>query len=147
MAQDKAGTKESPNKPSVLIVGAGIAGMQAALEVADSDHKVYLVERQPSVGGRMIQLDKTFPTLDCSACISTPKMSQVGSHKNIELMTHSEVIGVSGQAGKFKVKIRKKARYIDVTKCTGCGDCYNNCPVRNVPQLERRDENTSSGNQ
>lgn len=145
MAEDKDETGKS--NPNVLIVGAGIAGMQAALEVADSEHKVYLVERLPSVGGHMLRLDKTFPTLDCASCIGTPKMSQVGSHKYIELMTYSEVIGVSGSAGNFKVKIRKKARYIDATKCTGCGDCYNNCPVRNVPQLERRDGNTTSGSQ
>ena len=111
-----------------LVVGAGIAGIQAALEIADSEHKVYLVEREPSVGGHMIQLDKTFPTLDCSSCITTPKMSQVGSHKYIELMTYSEVIEVSGHVGQFKVKIKKKARSIDETKCTGCGTCQEKCP-------------------
>ena len=113
--------------------------MQAALEIADSEHQVYLVERLPSVGGRMLQLDKTFPTLDCASCIGTPKMSQVGSHKYIELITYSEVVGVSGHAGNFKVKIRKKARYIDEDKCTGCGECCNNCPVRYIPQVERRE--------
>ena len=102
--------------------------MQAALEVADSEHKVYLVEREPSVGGHMIQLDKTFPTLDCSSCILTPKMSQVGSHKYIELMTYSEVVEVSGHAGNFKVKIKKKARYVDEDKCNGCGTCVEKCP-------------------
>jgi heterodisulfide reductase subunit A len=111
-----------------LVVGAGIAGIQAALEIADSEHRVYLVEREPSVGGHMIQLDKTFPTLDCSSCITTPKMSQVGSHKYIELMTYSEVIEVSGNVGNFKVKIKKKARYIDESKCTGCGTCSEKCP-------------------
>ena len=85
----------------------------------------------------MAQLDKTFPTLDCSSCILTPKMSQVGSHKYIELMTYSEVVEVSGYVGNFKVKIRKKARYVDEDKCTGCGECYNNCPVRYVPQVEQ----------
>jgi len=116
-----------PN-PNVLVVGAGIAGMQASIEIADSEHRVYLVERLPSVGGHMIQLDKTFPTLDCSSCISTPKMSQVGSHKYIELMTYCEVAEVSGTAGNFKVKIRKKARYIDENTCTGCGTCQEKCP-------------------
>lgn len=111
-----------------LVVGAGIAGIQTALEIADSEHKVYLVEREPSVGGHMIQLDKTFPTLDCSSCITTPKMSQVGSHKYIELMTYSEVVEVSGHVGHFKVKIKKKARYVDETKCTGCGTCREKCP-------------------
>ena len=116
--------------PEVLVVGAGIAGIQAALDIADSEHKVYLVEREPSIGGHMIQLDKTFPTLDCSSCITTPKMSQVGSHKYIELMTYSEVVEVSGQVGHFKVRIKKKARYVDETKCTGCGTCQEKCPWR-----------------
>jgi len=114
--------------PEVLVVGAGIAGIQAALEIADSEHKVYLVERESSVGGHMIQLDKTFPTLDCSSCITTPKMSQVGSHKFIELMTYSEVVEISGRVGNFKVKIKKKARYVDESKCTGCGTCSEKCP-------------------
>ena len=140
---NKTGISEAPAKPGVLVVGAGIAGMQAALEVADSEHKVYLVERSPTVGGRMLQLDKTFPTLDCASCIGTPKMSQVGSHKYIDLMTYSEVVGVSGHAGNFKVKIRKKARYIDAAKCTGCGECYSNCPVRNVPQTEGKEGNAT----
>ncbi len=121
-------TKEVPINPNTLVVGGGIAGIQAALEIADSGHKVYLVEREPSIGGRMIQLDKTFPTLDCSACILTPKMSLVGSHPNIELMTYSEVEDVSGYVGNFKIKIRKKARYIDEEKCTGCGTCQEKCP-------------------
>jgi len=114
--------------PNTLIVGGGIAGIQAALEVADSEHKVYLVEREPSIGGHMIQLDKTFPTLDCSACILTPKMSLVGAHPYIELMTYSEVEDVSGFIGNFKVKIRKKARYVDEAKCNGCGVCQTKCP-------------------
>ena len=126
-----------------LVVGAGIAGIQAALEIANSEHKVYLVERGPSVGGHMIQLDKTFPTLDCSSCIMTPKMSEVGSHKYIELMTYSEVVEVSGHVGHFKVKIRKKARYVDINKCTGCGECYNHCPVRYIPQVKGREADVS----
>ena len=128
MVENKTGFVESPSNPNVLVVGAGIAGMQAALEIADSEHKVYLVERLPTVGGRMLQLDKTFPTMDCASCIGTPKMSQVGSHKYIDLMVYSEVEGVSGQAGNFKVKIRKKARYVDEDKCTGCGTCQEKCP-------------------
>jgi len=121
-------TRQVPMNPNTLIVGGGIAGIQAALEIADSEHKVYLVERTPSVGGHMIQLDKTFPTLDCSACILTPKMTLVGSHPLIELMTYSEVDEVSGYIGNFKVKIRKKARYVDEDKCTGCGLCQTKCP-------------------
>jgi heterodisulfide reductase subunit A len=112
----------------VLVLGAGIAGIQAALEIADSGHKVYLVEREPCIGGHMIQLDKTFPTMDCSSCITTPKMSQVGSHKYIELMTYSQVEEVSGQIGRFKIRIRKKARCVDEDKCTGCGMCQEKCP-------------------
>ncbi len=126
--KDKPRTDEVPPRPNVLIVGAGIAGIQAALEIGDSEHKVYLVEKLSSVGGHMIQLDKTFPTLDCSSCILTPKMSQVRSHKYIELMTYSEVVEVSGYAGNFKVKVKKKARYVDSTKCTGCGTCWEKCP-------------------
>jgi len=125
---NETGNADNSFKTGVLIVGAGIAGMQAALEVADSGHQVYLVERLPTVGGHMLQLDKTFPTMDCASCIGTPKMSQVGSNKYIDLMTYSEVAEVSGYAGNFKVKIRKKARYIDEDKCTGCGTCQEKCP-------------------
>jgi len=127
--QEPLETKRVPVNPNTLVVGGGIAGIQAALEIADSKHKVYLVEKEPSIGGHMIQLDKTFPTLDCSACILTPKMSLAGSHPYIELMSYSQVAEVSGYVGNFKVKIKKKARYIDVDKCTGCGECSNVCPV------------------
>ncbi len=128
--QEPLETKEVPVNPNTLVVGGGVAGIQAALEIAASGHKVYLVEREPSIGGHMIQLDKTFPTLDCSACILTPKMSDVGAHPNIELMSYSEVSDVSGYVGNFKVKVRKKARYVDEDKCTGCGKCQELCPVR-----------------
>ena len=101
--------------------------MQAALDIGDAGFKAYLVEREPSIGGRMAQLDETFPTLDCSSCILTPRMVSVGGHPNIELLTYSEVIGVEGSAGHFKVKVRKKPRYIDTDKCTGCGICAENC--------------------
>ncbi len=120
--------KEVPVNPSVLVIGGGIAGIQAALNIADSNHKVYLVEREPSIGGRMIQLDKTFPTLDCSSCILTPKMAAVGSHPNIDLMTYSEVEEVSGYIGNFKAKIRKKPRYVDSELCNGCAVCIEKCP-------------------
>ena len=114
---------------ATLVIGAGIGGMQAALDIADAGFKAYLVEKDPSIGGRMAQLDETFPTLDCSACILTPKMSEVSSHPYIELLTHSEVEEISGYVGNFKAKIRKKARYVDEEKCTECGKClrmYNN---------------------
>lgn len=121
-------TKYVPVNPATLIVGGGIAGIQAALEIADAGHKVYLVEKDPSIGGHMIQFDKTFPTLDCSACILTPKMTSAGSHPNIELMTYSEVEDVSGFIGNFKVKVRKKARFVDEERCNGCGVCMEKCP-------------------
>ena len=129
-------TREVSFNPDTLIVGGGIAGIQAALKIADSEHKVYLVEREPSIGGHMAQLDKTFPTLDCSACILTPKMTQVGSHPYIELLTYCEVEEVSGYIGNFKVKIRKKARYVDEALCTGCGLCQTKCPWKADSEFE-----------
>jgi heterodisulfide reductase subunit A len=124
---DKARSSDVSNERAVLVVGAGIAGMQAALEVADSEHQVYLVERLPTVGGRMMQLDKTFPTMDCAACIGTPKMSQVGSNKYINLLTCSEVTRVSGYAGNFNVTVRKKSKFVDISNCTACGECAKGC--------------------
>ncbi len=129
-------TREVSFNPNTLIVGGGIAGIQAALKIADSEHKVYLVERDPSIGGHMAQLDKTFPTLDCSACILTPKMTQVGSHPYIELLTYSEVEEVSGYIGNFKVKVRKKARYVDEALCNGCGLCQTKCPWKVDSEFE-----------
>ncbi len=125
-------TRKPLNK-ATLIVGGGIAGIQAALEIANAGYHVYLVEREPSIGGRMGTFDKTFPTLDCAACILTPKMVSVGHRKDITLLSYSEVEGVSGYIGDFKVKVRKKARYVDVDKCTGCGQCWSNCPATRIP--------------
>ncbi len=122
------------NAQAVLIIGGGIAGMQAALDIAAGGAKVYLVERQPSIGGHMSQLDKTFPTLDCSACIMTPRMVEVAQHPNIELLTYSEVEWVRGEAGNFRARIRKKARSVN-EKCTSCGICVTHCPIRNEPYL------------
>lgn len=116
--------------PEALVIGGGIAGIQSSLDLADQGHKVYLVEKSPSLGGRMAQLDKTFPTLDCSGCILTPKMMEVLNHKNIELLTYSEVTGVEGSIGNYNVKIKKKARYVDMNKCTGCGDCVDACRMK-----------------
>jgi heterodisulfide reductase subunit A len=115
--------------PSALIIGGGIAGVQCALDIADAGFPVYLVEREPSIGGHMAQLDKTFPTLDCSACVLTPKMVDVTRHENITLITNAEVESVEGYVGNFKVVVRKKARYVDEDTCTGCGDCAKVCPV------------------
>lgn len=113
---------------NTLIVGGGIAGMQTSLDIASAGFKAYLVERQPTVGGHMLQYDKTFPTLDCAACIGTPKMVSVGQDPNIELLSYSEVEEVSGFVGNFKVRVRKKARYIE-NNCTGCGECETVCPI------------------
>jgi heterodisulfide reductase subunit A len=120
---------------ATLVVGGGIAGLQATLELADAGYPVYLVEREPSIGGHMAQFDKTFPTLDCSACILTPKMSEVGQHENVTMFTYSELEEVSGSVGNFKVKIRKKARYVDPVKCTGCGICVEKCPRKIIDNV------------
>jgi len=122
--------------PSALVIGGGIAGIQAALDIGEMGYKTYLVEKTPSIGGRMAQLDKTFPTLDCSACILTPKMVDVSRHKNVELLSYSEVVGIEGYVGNFNVKIKKKPRYIDIEKCTGCGECFNTCPVEMPNEFE-----------
>ena len=116
-------------RKSVLVVGGGIAGIQASLDLANMGFKVYLVEKSPSIGGRMAQLDKTFPTNDCAMCILAPKMIEANSHPNIELLTYSEIEKVSGEAGNFKVKVKKKASFVDWNKCTGCGLCVEGCPV------------------
>ncbi|MCK4577977.1 MAG: FAD-dependent oxidoreductase, partial [Candidatus Marinimicrobia bacterium] len=118
-----------PVHPDVMVVGGGIAGIQAALTMANADKKVYLVEREPTIGGHMAQFDKTFPTLDCSACILTPKMTQVRSHPNIELLSYSEVEQVDGYVGNFQVKVRKKSRLIHEDICNGCAECAEVCPV------------------
>lgn len=124
-----------PIHPDTLVVGGGIAGIQAALEIADSGNKVYLVEREPSIGGHMAQFDKTFPTLDCAACILTPKMVSAGTHPNIELLTWSEVERVDGFVGNFTVTIKKKPRYVIEDLCTGCGICWEKCPKHVVDDV------------
>ncbi len=113
----------------VLVIGGGIAGIQAALDAAEQGVHVYLVERTPTIGGHMAMLDKTFPTLDCSACILTPKMVEVANHPNIKLVTYSEVQKVKRSKHSFEVEILKKPRFVDETKCTGCGTCAQHCPV------------------
>ena len=119
-------------KEKIVVVGGGIAGIQAALDLGDMGFEVHLLERSPSIGGHMAQLDKTFPTNDCSLCILSPKMIMCADHENIKLHTYSEIEGISGKFPHFKVKVREKARYIDVARCTGCGDCTVKCPM-NVP--------------
>ncbi len=116
-----------------LVIGGGVAGIQAALDIADSGYEVVLVEREPSIGGKMAGLSETFPTLDCSQCILTPRMVEAGQHPRIRLYTYSEVETVEGFVGNFKVGIRQKARYVDMTKCTGCGECSKVCPLKRNP--------------
>jgi heterodisulfide reductase subunit A len=120
---------------NTLIVGGGIAGITAALELADAGNHVYLIEREASIGGHMAQLDKTFPTLDCSACILTPKMVDVGQHPNITLLTWSEVEELDGYLGNFTATVRKKARYVNEEHCTGCGICIEKCPAKVLDEV------------
>jgi len=121
----------------VLVIGAGIAGMQAALDIANSGYEVVLVDRLPSIGGRMAQLSETFPTLDCAQCILTPRTVEVGHHENIQLVTYSEVEDVRGEIGDFQVRIRRYPTYVDWDVCTGCGLCQEKCPKRVVSDFER----------
>ncbi len=116
-------------KPSVLVIGGGIAGIQASLDLAGRGFQVYLLEETPTIGGRMAQLDKTFPTMDCSICILAPKMMECFRHPNIKLLAYSELKEVKGSVGNFQVKILKKPRYVDETKCTGCATCAEHCPI------------------
>jgi heterodisulfide reductase subunit A len=134
--QEELFPEEVPVTPAVLVVGAGIAGMQAALDCADAGKQVYLVEKKDSVGGHMALFDKTFPTLDCAACILTPRMVDVGIHPNIELLTYSEVEKVDGYIGNFTATIRKKARHVDLELCNACGDCIEECPAIMYPDLK-----------
>ncbi|HIS60523.1 MAG TPA: CoB--CoM heterodisulfide reductase iron-sulfur subunit A family protein [Candidatus Faecousia faecipullorum] len=126
-----AGT--SPVRKRALVIGGGIAGIQTALDIAEAGFPVDIVEKKPTIGGKMTQLDKTFPTLDCAACILTPKMVDAAQNENITIYSYSEVQSVKGFVGNFQVSIRKKARYVDETKCTGCGLCTEKCPQKKVP--------------
>jgi NADH:ubiquinone oxidoreductase subunit E len=120
---------------AVAVIGGGVGGIQASLDLAESGYKVYLIDKSPSIGGVMAQLDKTFPTNDCSMCILSPKMVDCGRHRNIVNLTYSEVEALEGEAGRFKLKVRKKARSVDESLCTGCGECVNHCLVQSKPYL------------
>ncbi len=122
-------TRQVKMHPDIMVVGAGIAGMQAALDIGRAGNKVYLVEKDPTIGGHMLQFDKTFPTLDCAACIGTPVMVEVGQQPNIDLMTYSEVIDVTGYIGNYHVTVRRKPRFVKEGICTGCGECEKVCPI------------------
>ncbi|OEU46275.1 MAG: hypothetical protein BA861_11975 [Desulfobacterales bacterium S3730MH5] len=125
--------KGEPTKKvgAVLVIGGGIGGIQAALDLADSGFYVYLLEKSPAIGGTMSQLDKTYPTNDCSMCIMAPKLVECGRHLNIEIITYADIESIEGSAGNFKVKVKKRARSIDLDRCIGCGLCVENCPVTN----------------
>lgn len=118
-----------PVTKRAMVIGAGVAGIQAALDIGNAGYETILIEKNPSIGGHMAQLSETFPTLDCSQCILTPKMVEVKQHPNIKLLSYSEVNGISGYVGNFKVKVNKKTRYVLPSKCNGCGDCEIVCPV------------------
>lgn len=124
---------ESPVVKRALVIGGGIAGIQTALDIAEAGFEVDIVEKKPTIGGKMTQIDKTFPTLDCAACILTPKMVDCAQNEKIKIYSYSEVDSVSGFVGNFTVKIKRKARFVDETKCTGCGLCTEKCPMKNVP--------------
>ena len=124
---------ETPMTKRALVIGGGIAGITAALDIADAGFPVDLVERKPTIGGKMAMLDKTFPTLDCASCIVTPRMTEVGQHPNIRILSYSEVVGVHGYIGNFSIDIKRHARYVDETKCTGCGECTEKCPMKKGP--------------
>jgi heterodisulfide reductase subunit A-like polyferredoxin len=120
---------ENPKVGAALVVGGGIAGVQAALDLANSGIKVYLLERSPAIGGKMAQLDKTFPTNDCAMCIISPKLVEAGRHLNIDIITNAELVSLEGEVGHFKAKVRKHPRYVDMSKCTSCNDCTEVCPI------------------
>jgi heterodisulfide reductase subunit A len=121
----------------VMIIGGGIAGIEAALQIGDAGFEVILVEKEESIGGHMAKFDKTFPTLDCAACILTPKMVSVAKHPKIKLLSYSEVEEVQGYIGNFKIKVRKKARFVDTEKCNSCGSCYEACPSQPLPGIRK----------
>lgn len=128
----------SKKSGAVLVVGGGIAGIQSSLDLADSGYKVYLVEETPAIGGIMAQLDKTFPTNDCAMCTMSPKLVDCGRHPNIEIITNADIESLRGEVGNFTVAVKRRPRYVDSAKCTGCGDCIEACPVtKEIYEIER----------
>src|SRR4030042_1181500 len=130
------GKKPKSVTGAVMVVGGGISGMQAALDLANSGFKVYLVEEESSIGGRMAQLDKTFPTNDCSMCMISPKLIEVGKHPNINLITNAQLQSIEGEEGNFKVKVLKRPRFVDMSKCSSGGDCVEACPITLPSEFE-----------
>lgn len=122
---------------SVMVVGGGIGGMQAALDLAESGIRVYLVENKSCIGGVMAQLDKTFPTNDCAMCTMAPRLVEISRHKDIEIITMADVEGIKGEAGNFTVSLLKRPRYVITEKCTGCGTCLESCPATRLPAKRR----------
>lgn len=129
-------SRQIPLTKKALVVGGGIAGIQAALDIANSGHEVIVVEREATIGGRMAQVDKTFPTLDCSACILSPKMVELAAHPKVTLLTYAELVNVKGFVGNFEVEIRQKARMVNHATCTGCGSCWQKCPEKVMSEFD-----------
>jgi len=129
---------KSGKSGAVLVAGAGIAGMQSALDLANAGYLVHLVDPDVNIGGTMVRLDKTFPTGDCAMCMISPKMVEVAGHPNIKIKTMTDVVGVGGEPGRYRVRLRERARSVDPDKCTGCGECTKACPVHNVLQIPPR---------
>ena len=135
---------QSPVTKRALVIGGGIAGIQTALDIAEAGFEVDLVEKEPTIGGKMAQIDKTFPTLDCAACILTPKMVDAAQHERIHIMAYSQVESVKGFVGNFSVTIRHKARFVDETKCPGCGLCTEKCPQKKAPTGRMRKDSANT---
>ncbi|MDR3556510.1 MAG: FAD-dependent oxidoreductase, partial [Syntrophobacteraceae bacterium] len=131
-------SKADRRKGAVLVVGAGVAGMQASLDLANSGYYVHLVDNSPTIGGIMAQLDKTFPTNDCAMCIISPKLVEVGRHLNINIICNSEVQSLEGEAGNFRATLKSMPRYIDLAACTACGQCRTVCPVTAVNEFNQK---------
>jgi heterodisulfide reductase subunit A len=125
--------RKLPVRQEVAVIGGGVAGLSASLAIADAGKKVYLIEKEPSIGGHMGYFDKTFPTLDCAACTLTPRMVRAGSHPNITILSLTEVAGLKGRTGDYTIRVIRKPRYVDEEKCNGCGECWNRCPAVRVP--------------